>query len=156
MDKGFNHVYFLINTTGGTVDHGVNLYNVLSGLPVRITTHNVSSVDSIGNIMFLSGDERFACQHSNFMFHGAGFTISKQVVRFEEKDVKEKYESLRSDNGILSDIISKQTNLTSQEIEEMFFKGTTLESSDAKAKGIIHDIKEVTLPKGAPFAQIVL
>ena len=155
VEDGVKEVHFLINTTGGTVDHGVNLYNILKGLPLELTTHNVSSVDSIGNIIFLAGKNRFACKHSNFLFHGVGLPITK-AVRFEEKDLKEKIGALKSDNGILSSIISERTKLNITEIEEMFLKGVTMESEEAKTKGIVDDIREVQIPTGARFVQMVV
>ena len=46
--------------------NGMNLYNFLRGLPIRLTTHNVGNVDSIGNAVFLAGEHRYACPHSPF------------------------------------------------------------------------------------------
>ena len=65
-------VYLLLSSEVGSVMHGINLYNVLRALPVKLVTHNVGNVDSIGNAIFLAGEERYACQHSTFMFHGVG------------------------------------------------------------------------------------
>ena len=53
--------------------NGMNLYNVLRGLPRDLTIHNVGNVGSIGNAIFLAGSKRYACAHSTFMFHGVGF-----------------------------------------------------------------------------------
>src|ERR1700720_4641146 len=42
-------VHLLLSTPGGNVMNGMNLYNVLLGLPFELITHNVGNVDSIGN-----------------------------------------------------------------------------------------------------------
>src|SRR3546814_4408950 len=55
---GFNELYFLFSTPGGSVMHGMNIYNVLRALPARLVFHNVGNVDSIGNAIFLAGDIR--------------------------------------------------------------------------------------------------
>ena len=52
------------------VMNGLNLYNVLRGLPIELVTHKVGNVDSIGNTVLMAGSKRYACQHSTFMFHG--------------------------------------------------------------------------------------
>ena len=72
LGQGFNSLYFLFASAGGSVMHGLTIYNVLGGLPAKIIFHNVGNVDSIGNAVFLAGDERYACPHSTFMFHGVG------------------------------------------------------------------------------------
>ncbi len=40
------------------------------GVPYKLITHNVGNVDSIGNVIFLAAEERYACSTSTFMFHG--------------------------------------------------------------------------------------
>lgn len=53
-------VHLLISTPGGSVMNGLNLYNVLRGLPIELITHNVGNVNSIGNAVFLAGSKRYA------------------------------------------------------------------------------------------------
>ena len=50
-------VHLLLSTPGGRVMNGLNIYNVLIGLPIELVTHNVGNVDSIGNAIFLAGHE---------------------------------------------------------------------------------------------------
>jgi ATP-dependent Clp protease, protease subunit len=86
-NKGVPHVYLMLSTPGGSVMHGLNLYNVLRAMPFKLTTHNVGNVDSIGNAIFLAGEERFSCPQSTFMFHGVGFGTNPGE-RLEEKTLK--------------------------------------------------------------------
>src|SRR5438067_7080644 len=60
-------VHLLLSTPGGNVMQGMNLYNVMRAMPFRLVTHNVGNVDSIGNAIFLAGEQRFACPHTTFM-----------------------------------------------------------------------------------------
>jgi hypothetical protein len=53
LGQGFNSLYFLFASAGGSVMHGLTIYNVLGGLPAKIIFHNVGNVDSIGNAVFL-------------------------------------------------------------------------------------------------------
>ena len=68
--------------------NGLNIYNVLIGMPFELITHNVGNVDSIANAVFLAGTKRYACPHSTFMFHGVGFDITAGM-RLEEKFLKQ-------------------------------------------------------------------
>ena len=68
--QGAAEVNLLLSTPGGSVMNGMNLYNVLRSFPFKLVTHNVGNVDSIGNVIFLAADTRYACAHSTFMFHG--------------------------------------------------------------------------------------
>ena len=72
-NQGVKTVYLLLSTPGGSVMNGLNIYNVLIGMPFELITHNVGNVDSIGNAIFLAGSKRYACPHSTFMFSRSGF-----------------------------------------------------------------------------------
>jgi len=75
-------VYLGISTPGGQVQAGIALYNTLRAMPFDLTVHNVSSVNSIGNVIFLAGKTRYATASSTFMFHGVGFDV-KSPLRIE-------------------------------------------------------------------------
>ena len=46
--SGATHLHILLSTPGGTVMHGMAIYNFLKGQPIHITMHNFGTVDSIG------------------------------------------------------------------------------------------------------------
>src|SRR5438270_13579083 len=63
VQQGTKDLTLMLSTPGGSVMHGMTLYNYLTALPVALTTYNIGNVDSIGAIVFLSGAKRFACPH---------------------------------------------------------------------------------------------
>src|SRR5258705_13380029 len=71
-NAGVKNVYLMLSTPGGSVSHGITLYNTLRAMPFNLVTHNVGGVNSIGNVIFLAGAERYACPNATFMFHGVG------------------------------------------------------------------------------------
>lgn len=154
IKKKFDEVYLLFSTLGGQVINGMNIYNAVFDMPFKLITHNVGSVNSIGNVIFLAGEERYACPTSNFMFHGVSFTFQKQT-QLEEKDLEEKLESIKSDNTRIKEVIKLRTNFKNKDIDSMFRQGKTIPPAIAKKNGIIQDIREVNIPQGAPFNQFV-
>ena len=111
-------------------------------------------MNSIGNVIFLAGAERYACPNSTFMFHGVGFDVT-QNVRFEEKMLKERLDSLVADQKKIGTIIADRTKLTAREIAKLFLQAVTKDAAYAKASGIIDDIRDVTIPAGTPIQQFV-
>ena len=154
INKGATEIHLLLSTPGGLVDSGVAIYNVLKGLPVPLTTHNVGSVNSIGNVVFLAGAHRKACPHSTFMYHGVGFDVMT-AMRFEEKNLRERLDSIRADQSKIGAIIGERTQLTQPEIENLFLEAQTRDTDFALAKGVIHEVAGVSLPAGAPMIQLV-
>ncbi|MHB8651343.1 MAG: ATP-dependent Clp protease proteolytic subunit [Gaiellaceae bacterium] len=152
-NAGAAAVHLLLSTPGGTVMNGMNLYNVLRGLPFKLVTHNVGNVDSIGNAVFLAGDERFACPHSTFMFHGVGFEGTGD--RLEEKLLRERLDGLMSDQKRIGNIIDERTSLEGDQIEALFREAQTKDATYAVGVGIVHEIKDVEIPPGSPVVSLV-
>src|SRR5207248_11341171 len=109
----------------------------------------VGNVDSIGNAIFLAGDERYACPHSTFMFHGVGFDLATPE-RFEEKQLRERLDGILADQKRIGDIIDERTNLEPQQIQALFRAAQTKDAIYAVGAGIIHEIKDSVVPPGAP------
>ena len=143
-------VYLLLSTGGGKVMEGMNLYNVLKGMPFELIIHNVGNVDSIGNVVFLAGKSRYATASATFMFHGVGFKVTVEQ-RFEEKYLQERLAGILSDQKRMGYIISQHTNLSEGEIASLFVEAQTKDASYAIDKGIIHEIRDVQIPTGCPI-----
>jgi len=122
-------------------------------MPLKLTTHNVGSVNSIGNAVFLAGSPRYACANSNFMFHGVGFNI--QQTRLEEKLLRERLSTILSDQARIGFIIKERTQLDTKEIEGLFGEAKTMDATQAASKGIIDEIREVQIPEGATIQSLV-
>ena len=153
-NKGEKEIYILLSSPGGQVNDGVTLYNYIKSLPAKIIIHNIGIVDSVSNVVFLAGAERYAVPHSSFLFHGVGFTISERT-RFEEKQLNEKITIIERDQKILSQIIAERTKLTEEETRKMFLEAQTKTPEEAKTNGIIHEIREAKIPHGAKVVSFV-
>ncbi|HET8894905.1 MAG TPA: ATP-dependent Clp protease proteolytic subunit [Gaiellaceae bacterium] len=154
-NQGIPKVYLLLSTPGGSVMHGMNLYNVLRAMPFHLVTHNVGNVDSIGNAVFLAGAERYSCPHSTFMFHGAGFDQFNGAPRLDEKYLAELTGNLLADQSRIGGVIEERTNLESAQIQALFREAQTKDATYAIGAGIVHEVKDVEIPPGAPVVSLV-
>jgi len=148
INEGEEEFYFLFSSSGGVVRDGITLYNYMESLPAKIIMHNIGMVDSIANVVFMAGDERFAVPNSSFLFHGVGFSIT-QPTRLEMKELKERIKSIDRDQTLISQIIANKSNLSVDEIKNFFMELQTKTPEEAKKIDLIQDIKEVKIPKGA-------
>ena len=153
VNEKVEEINLLFSTAGGAVINGINLYNVLRAMPFKLIVYNVGSVNSIGNVVFLAGDERYASPTSSFMFHGVGFDIT-QTTRLEEKLLRERLDAIASDQSLIASIIAERTNIDAQEVSSLFLEASTKDATFAKEKGIVDDIRDVQIPKGATVLQL--
>jgi len=80
VKKGAEEIYLMLSSPGGTVIDGLMLHNTLRALPVKLITHNMGSVNSIANVIFLAEEIRYACPNTSFMFHGVGFDVNQPTL----------------------------------------------------------------------------
>lgn len=149
-----SRVHLLVSTPGGSVMHGITLYNTLRGMPFELVTHNVGNVNSIGNAIFLAGDVRYACPHSTFMFHGVGFDV-QAGIRLEEKILRERLDAIGADQKLIAAIIEERSNIAAADIQQLFLEAQTKDADWAVQAGIIHEIRNVNLPAGSPVQAFV-
>ncbi len=132
-----DHFYFLFGSSGGNVDAGVALYNFLRALPIKITFHNTSAVDSIGNVVFMAGEDRFATPEATFLMHGVTYNLNSTFDREALGQINSN--AIHSENKI-AQIISDRSTLSEPEIRSLFAQGETKDSTFALSKGFIQDI----------------
>lgn len=155
VNQGAKTIYLLLSSPGGNVLNGITIYNILRALPAKVITHNTGSIDSIANVVFLAGEERYSSPNATFMFHGMGFDIN-QATRFEEKLRElERLDLIITDQRKIGAIICERTDVSTEEVEKMFREAVTRDPDYAKAHGIIHDIREAKVPPGSPIHQLV-
>lgn len=154
IGQGYNHLYLLFSTPGGKIMNGINIYNVFRGLPAKITFHNVGNVDSIGNAIFLAGDERIACPHSTFMFHGVAFN-HESPVNVDQRYAREMLGGILADQKRISDIMVERTKIDAAEAADLFKEAGTKDSAYAASKGIVTRVCDVNIPAGSPIFSLV-
>lgn len=144
MDDSFDTLYLLISTHGGSVAAGFELYHLLRALPVKLITHNIGNVESIGNVPFLAGIERYACPETSFMFHGVSSSIKDGTTSGVQ--LRERLSSVECDEKRISAIVKQHTKLTEENMQRLFVEGEFLTTSEALEAGIIHAVKPLSLP----------
>ena len=152
-NKGSDEIHLLLSTPGGTVPDGLAIYNFIRAVPARVVTYNIGSVNSIGNVVYQSGDYRICAPTSSFMFHGVGFSVSN--ARLELKELKERMDAVENDQAMISEIIDRHTSLGTETIDKLFLRMAFLSAVEAKARSITDEIRDIHLPPGLPITHLV-
>jgi ATP-dependent protease ClpP protease subunit len=148
IQQGIKELTLLLSTPGGSVMHGMTLYNYLSALPVELTTFNIGNVDSIGAIVFLAGTKRFACPHSTFMLHPVAFSL--QVAQtYEQPDLKAIAQSLEADQARIAGIYAERSGLQTQNALALFGQQKTHTATEAQSFNFVHEVKALAIEPGA-------
>lgn len=85
----------LMSSEGGDLNSGFTAYNYIRSVPIKTTTINMGSVESIAMIPFLAGSERRAVANARFVIHN--FTWTFPNVPIDLNRVAERNDSLQTD-----------------------------------------------------------
>ena len=138
-----DRLYFLFSSSGGNVESGVTLYNFLRALPVKIAFHNIGSVDSIANVVFVAGEERFATSHATFLLHGSTWQLN---ATFDREALNQLTSMANQTENKIAAILAERTKLTESDVRSHFTQGEAKDSRFALDKGIIHQIVDPVIP----------
>ncbi|WP_376790943.1 ClpP family protease [Thermoflexus sp.] len=153
MREGHRDFMLLLSSPGGSVFHGLSAYNYLKGIPVRITTCNFGSVDSIGVVLYCAGTRRLSVPHARFMLHGVSAQFP-QPMSLEEKQLEERLKGLRIDLENIAKVIATSIGKSVGEVIEAMHDRITLNPEEARAWGLVHEIVEGLFPAGAEVIAI--
>ena len=88
------------------------------------------------------------------MFHGVGMNAAANT-RLEEKNIRERLDTIVTDQKRIGSIITQHSTITDDEVAELFLQQQTKDANFALDKGIVHEIREVVIPSGTPVIPLI-
>jgi ATP-dependent Clp protease protease subunit len=144
LPKGTRTLHIFFSTGGGTVSSGFVIYNFLRALPYKVIMHNIGSVDSIGGVIFLAGEERYAVENGTFLIHRVSSELKEN--KSDESSIREKLSCICAEEEKIRQIFLERSKLSREEFEHLFEYGELKDASFALEKGIIHERRPIPLP----------
>jgi ATP-dependent Clp protease protease subunit len=135
-------------SAGGWTAKAAAVYNMLRALPLRLVTYNVGEVASAANMLFLAGEERYACPQDTFALHPGSFTAAAGK-EFDAKIMRERIVSLDAHDERERLIVKQRTKLSAAQVKQLVEDCTTLSAAEALKAGIVHRVKPLRIPPGA-------
>lgn len=143
-------LYLMLSSPGGSVDLGITLYNYLRALPCFVVTHNIGSVESIANVVFLAGELRLAAPHSRFLLHGI-FWQPPAGATLIPSQMAEAGTRFRDDETRIKEILLSRTGMKADQVDGFFRFGESKTAQFAKEVGIISDVSDPKIRRGSQF-----
>jgi ATP-dependent protease ClpP protease subunit len=141
-------LHLLISCPGGSVFHGLSIYNFLRGAPIEVFTYNFGSVDSIGVVIFCAGSKRFSVPHARFLIHGITASIDAGTS-LDERALEEVLKGIKIDYENIARVISDTTGQKIAKVMADMNDRTTLSPHESVAYGLVHSEISALFPAGA-------
>ncbi len=134
-----------INSEGGLVDTGFDIYNYLTSLGKPITTIGSGIVASIATVIFMAGTKRLIRENTPFMIHlpwGGSMGTADELSRFasqlkgiEQKMVSFYKKALKIEEQAILPLLKNETWLTGNQLTALGF--TTAQQVQVAAKAYL-------------------
>jgi len=154
-NAGAQTVHLGINSLGGYTDQAFYLFNALRALPLRLITHNISTIQSAANILFLSGEHRYASRNATFMLHHTSHGGAVPVT-YDQFSIKDRMRALTTDDENTARLVADETELPLKTVKS-WFRGSVIRNAEFAAEnGLIDEIAPFEVPEGVPIVQVIV
>ena len=153
LHEKYGRINLLLSSPGGSVFHGLSVYNFLKGAPIEVHTYNFGSVDSIGVVMYCAGSKRFCVPHARFLIHGVKMNFQGKAS-FDEFQIHEHLKSVQIDQKNIARVMADNTGKGADVIEKDMHDRRTLNPNEAKDYGLVNEIKSELFPADAELVSI--
>ena len=127
-----------LNSGGGSVFEGVEIYNYFKSLPNRVTVEVTSLAASAASVIAMGADEIVMCTGSQMMIHEA----SSFVVGTKDDFLKEAEVLMKIESSIV-DIYSERVGLDKDKIQAMMDDETWMTAEEAVELGFADRTQKV-------------
>lgn len=135
-----------INSPGGSVFEGMNIFNALRRHGARIETHVDAIAASIASIIAMAGDEIHMAENAYLMIHNPwGVAIGDAEEMLKMAEVLEKLQNTSAE------IYAKRSGKTAEEAAAWMADETWFTAEEAKAAGLADVIHETVPGPAARF-----
>lgn len=154
VNGGAKEIYLAISSNGGIVVEGIAIAALLRSLQINVITHNIGLIDSVANVIFAAGKQRFANKTSSFMFHGVSQNFNGSIA-FSESQLWDLHKNTVRLRESIAENVSTYTGIVLTDISSLMISGDTiLKSSEALTRKIIDGIKDFSIPAGSKIISI--
>lgn len=136
-EAGGEEVTFNLNSGGGSVNAGSEIYTMLSSYSGRVVVNITSLSASIASVFMLGADEVNISHQAQIMIHQPHFR-NEGVV--DKLSLERSLNMLDSTERSIAKVYMKKTGLSEDEILDMMFKETWLTSDQALELGFVDNI----------------
>lgn len=151
VNRRCDEVQLSFSSLGGYVSDGIYLYNHIRGLPINVVIHNTGSVSSIAVAVFVAANERYCSQHAMFMIHP---TVMPSQEGMTSEQLQSSLNAALADDMRTEAILRERAAIPGEMLVGRRFKDVYITPKEAVIYGLVHAVKEFSLPAGHQIAQV--
>lgn len=112
-----NPITIYLSSAGGNIFDGLAIYDLIRASPSEIIIYASGKICSMGIILLVAGDYRFAGPNTRFMMHEASHSTEGKV-----RDTKVDVAEVEYQDNMTSKLVVQRTKLTTQQLSAILEK----------------------------------
>lgn len=112
-----NPITIYLSSAGGNIFDGMAIYDLIRASPSEIIIYASGKICSMGIILLVAGDHRFAGPNTRFMMHEASHSTEGKV-----RDTKVDVAEVEYQDNMTSKLVVQRTKLTAKQLESILQK----------------------------------
>jgi ATP-dependent Clp protease protease subunit len=147
------HVHLMMSSLGGDVFLGTTLFSQLRRLPVKLSTYNVATLQSIGVTLFCAGIERYCVPEATFMIHPVTWTFFQNQT-LTAQQIQEFADTCTVGTRSLANILAGVTGRDENHVYEDMKRTTRFNAEQSIAYGLVNRVVTDLFPAGTAYTTI--
>ena len=138
--KPIERLRFLVASSNGDIDAGINLHMYLKALPFEVETIGFGEVDVAATLIFLGGKNRIAIEGCQFFFHEGRYTFLDPTASIHAHE--ETLGVFKRELHEMIYIIARQTGNDTEVVAGMLRRSKIMQAREALEFGLCHSLTE--------------
>lgn len=147
-------ITIVLTSHGGSPEQALFAANIIRGFPIPVYTHNVSTVQSAGNLIFLAGHKRFADPSATFMFHRTVFNA--QAASLTPEQLSLQASGINNSDKITLDWLAERSGHPSSVFSNILTGDRLHTAAEGQTLGFVDSVRQLDIPEKARFIHITL
>ena len=135
-------IIFFINSPGGVISSGLAIYDAMNAIESDVVTVCCGQAASMGAVLLTAGakGKRYAWPSARIMIHQP---LIQGQMEGPASDIKIQAEEMLRIRSITTNIIAKTSGKTVEEVDRDTERDNFMSAEEAKAYGLIDEVKSV-------------
>jgi ATP-dependent Clp protease protease subunit len=152
--QGYDTINLCLSSQGLMLHHAHYAQRMLEGLPAKLITWNLGSIQGGALLVYIAGKERYAIEGASFLFNQAGF--DPYSGRLAEPFLRDRLKFAQHEDHRTAEAIALRCGRSPEEARDWQANEMMADTDEALRLGIVHELRALAIPADAYVQQVTI
>jgi ATP-dependent protease ClpP protease subunit len=141
--EGVSDLHLVISSVGGNLFYGVQAYAHLAHSGMNVSTYNLTTVQSIGVILYCAGGNRFCNSNGTFMMHPVALPVAEG--QYNAKQYQDFADTCNANTHAISQIVANASRKNEPDVFADMNRTIWLNAQEGIQYGLVTTVSDVSM-----------